>query len=126
MPHRVDSTPILEGWALLVPAGRRLLAMPDSEVVVLTGALFGDRRFPDGTCVVTSWVVELDPVGGMALTRGTRYLLGRPSQLFARWASEHGHRLADFVRHAPAIASDDLDLPRTRRALVSDTGLLAT
>ncbi|HKA28519.1 MAG TPA: hypothetical protein VKH82_04020 [Candidatus Binatia bacterium] len=103
MPQRVDSSPILEDWALLVPAGRRMLAMPDSEVVVLTGTLFGDRRFPDGTCVVTSCVVELDPAGGIARTGSTRYRLGSPSCVFRRWMEEHGHLLADFVRRVPAI-----------------------
>jgi hypothetical protein len=108
MPQRVDSSPILEDWAPLVPAGRRMLAMPDSEDVVLTGTLFGDRRFPDGTCVVTSCVVELDPVGGIARTGSTRYRLGGPSCVFRRWMEEHGHLLADFVRRVPAIEREDL------------------
>ena len=108
MSHRVDSSPILEDWAPLVPAGRRLLALPDSEVVVLTGTIFGDRRFPDGTCVVTSCVVEFDPAGGTARTRSTRYRLGSPSDVFHRWLDEHGHRVEDFARRAPAIDDDRL------------------
>ena len=108
MSHRVDSSPILEDWAPLVPAGRRLLALPDSEDVVLTGTVFGDRRFPEGTCVVTSCVVELDPVGGTARTRSTHYRLGSPSDVFHRWMDAHGHRLEDFARRAPALGHDDL------------------
>jgi len=127
MSHRVDSTPILEDWAPLVPTGRRLLALPDSEVVVLTGTLFGDGRFPDGTCVVTSCVIELDPVGGTARTRSTRYRLGSPSDVFGRWMDEHGHRLEDFARRAPAIGHDDLaTVPRARFAPEPITGYPAS
>jgi hypothetical protein len=125
MSHRVDSSPILEDWAPLVPAGRRLLAMPDSEVVVLTGTLFGDPRFPDGTCVVTSCVVELDPVAGLARTGSTRYRLGSPSGVFRRWMEEHGHRLVDFARRA-AIGRDDLATVRARFAPEPTTGAPAT
>jgi hypothetical protein len=126
MSHRVDSSPILEDWAPLVPAGRRLLALPDSEVIVLTGTLFGDRRFPDGTCVVTSCVVELDPVGGMARTGSTRYRLGSPSGVFQRWMDEHGHGLVDFERRAPAIDRDDLATARARFAPEPAAGVLAS
>jgi hypothetical protein len=127
MADRVDSSPILEDWAPLVPADRRLLALPDSEVVVLIGTLFGDYRFSDGTCVVTSCVTELDPVGGTARTRSTHYRLGRPSDVFCRWMDEHGHRLEDFARRAPAIGHDDLaTVPRARFAPEPITGLPET
>jgi hypothetical protein len=126
MPQRVDSSPILEDWAPLVPAGRRMLAMPDSEVVVLTGTLFGDPRFPDGTCVVTSCVVELDPDGGIARTGSTRYRLGSPSCVFRRWMEEHGHLLADFARRVPAIDREDLATVRARFAPEPTTGAPAT
>jgi hypothetical protein len=93
-----EALPRLERWALLVPTGRRLLATPDSPVVVLTGTVSGHPRFPNGAAVVTSCVLELDLASGHARTRSGRYTLGLPSRVFVRWMRQHACGLADFAR----------------------------
>jgi len=92
--------PRLERWALLVPSGRRLLATPDSPVVVLTGTVSGHPRFPNGAAVVTSCVLELDLASGQARTRSGHYTLGAPSRAFLRWMRQHTCGLEDFARTA--------------------------
>src|SRR5262245_51671057 len=86
----IDTPAIVDRWALLVPSGRRLLATPDAPVFVLTGAVHGDPRFPDGAAIVTSWVLEFDPARAFGRTRTTRYRLGTPSRVFLRWLRELG------------------------------------
>src|SRR5262245_30834847 len=93
-----EALPRLERWALLVPAGRRLLATPDSPVVVLTGTVSGHPRFPNGVAVVTSCVLEFDLASGQARTRSGRYTLGVPSRVFLRWMRQHACGLEDFAR----------------------------
>jgi len=95
-----EALPRLERWALLVPSGRRLLATPDSPVVVLTGTVSGHPRFPNGAAVVTSCVLELDLASGQARTRSGRYTLGAPSRAFLRWIRQHTCGLEDFARTA--------------------------
>jgi hypothetical protein len=95
-----EALPRLEGWALLVPSGRRLLATPDSPAVVLTGTVSGHPRFPNGAAVVTSCVLELDLASAQARTRSGRYLLGVPSRVFLRWMRQHACGLEDFARTA--------------------------
>ena len=80
MSDRV-SIPRLERWALLVPSDGCFLAKPDHPVVVLTGVVSGDPRFPDGAAIVTSCVLALDPVRAVAHTRTSRYRLGKPSRV---------------------------------------------
>ena len=77
MSSPVESLPVVERWALLIPSERRLLATPDSPIVVLTGSVQGDPRFPNGAAIVTSRVLELDPTTALARTRNARYRLGR-------------------------------------------------
>ena len=101
MSSPVESLPVVERWALLIPSERRLLATPDSPIVVLTGAVQGDPRFPNGAAIVTSRVLELDPTTALARTRNARYRLGTPSRVFLRWLREHGHALDDLARSAP-------------------------
>jgi len=100
MPSRLDTVPTLHRWALLVPSGRRLLATPDAPVIVLTGAVHGDPRFPDGAAIVTSSVLELVPARGFARTRAGLYRLGAPSRLFLRWLRDNGTDLGAFARIA--------------------------
>jgi hypothetical protein len=98
MARRTDGIPLLDRWALLVPSGARLLATPRAPVLVLTGVIHGDARFPDGAAIVTSRVLELDHAAGHARTRTTRYRLGRPSRLFRRWLRDRGHVITEFAR----------------------------
>ena len=100
MSSRLDSWPVVERWALLIPSEHRLLATADSPIVILTGSVQGDSRFPDGAAIVTSRVLELDPTRALARTRTGRYRLGTPSRLFLRWLAEHGHALDDLARNA--------------------------
>jgi len=108
-----EALPRLERWALLVPAGRRLLATPESPVVVLTGTVSGHPRFPNGAAVVTSCVLELDLVNGEARTRSGRYTLGVPSRVFLRWMRQHACGLDDYARTvrdaAPATGTESCD-----------------
>jgi hypothetical protein len=41
------------------------------------GDVFGHNRFPDGTLVKTSTVVELDVAAGILKTRNSTYRLGK-------------------------------------------------
>src|SRR5262245_14831625 len=101
---RRDIHPILHRWALLVPSNHRLLATPDAPAIVLAGVVRGDPRFPDGAAVVTSCLLELDPLRGFARTRTTSYRLGRPSRLFLRWLDDLGYAIDAFIRLAPGPA----------------------
>ena len=102
MSSRFDTLPILRRWALLVPSRRRL-ATPDTPVVVLTGEIHGDPRFPNGAAIVTSCVLELDPAEWLARTRTSRYRLGAPSRVFLRWLRSLGHGVDSFARGIPAM-----------------------
>ena len=102
MPSRFDPLPSLHRWALLMPSDHRILAMPDAPAVVLAGTVHGDPRFPNGAAIVTSLVLELDPLRSFARTRTTRYRLGTPSRLFLRWLHDLGYAVDALARLAPA------------------------
>ncbi len=114
MSSRLDILPIVHRWALVVPSGRRLLATPDAPAVMLTGTVHGDPRFPDGAAILTSCVLELDPVRGLARTRTSRYRLGTPSRLFLRWLRALGHALDDFARSSPGAELGEMARERSR------------
>jgi len=115
----VETVPLLERWALVVPSGRHLLATPDSPAVVLAGVVRGDPRFPNGAAIVTSRVLELDLARALARTRGSRYRLGAPSRFCLRWVRAHGLRLADYARSASAAESPDPPMDRAGAELVT-------
>jgi hypothetical protein len=77
--------PRLEGWSLARrrPRGEPYLA-PEQLPFVLTGAVYGHPRHPDGRVVDTSYLVAVD--GRTAHTSsGTAYRLGTPAAAYAAW-----------------------------------------
>src|SRR5262245_14778347 len=119
MRRGVETLPLLERWALVVPSGRHLLATPDSPAVVLAGVVRGDLRFPNGAAIVTSRVLELDLSRARARTSGSRYRLGAPSRFFLRWVRAHGLLLADYARSVSTAEPREQPLDRARPELVS-------
>ncbi len=93
--------PILDYWSVIIPGGCERFAPPTSPAVALTGQVRGDARFPDGSRVVTSRVLEIDVDRGTARTGRSLYRLGEPSPRFLDWTRVRGHRIADFTRGAP-------------------------
>jgi hypothetical protein len=61
----MSKQPRLEDWFLT-----------DNDL--LFGRVYDDPRFPDGTIVRTTRVVELDHATGTARTKFTNYILGKP------------------------------------------------
>lgn len=47
----------------------------------LRGQIYGDPRFPDGSPIITSRVVEYDKATGRARTKNANYELGKPLEL---------------------------------------------
>lgn len=72
--------PRLENWGVQIPAGLAVdgYMAPEqlNEYMVLSGEIYDDDRFDDGTRVSTSIIEELDVVKGFARTRNTTYILG--------------------------------------------------
>src|SRR5215813_6327399 len=120
MSSRFDTLPILRRWALLVPSRRRL-ATPDAPVVVLTGEIHGDPRFPNGAAIVTSCVLELDPAEWLARTRTSRYRLAAPSPLFVRWLRSLGRAVDDFARSTHGVDLRALGAARSEAPLAVPT-----
>ena len=48
----------------------------ETRVLQLGGAVYRHRKYADGVMIITSKLVEFDPVAGFARTRNTRYELG--------------------------------------------------
>lgn len=59
--------PLLEQWSIIENGINQK---------ILTGVIFNDHRFADGTIIYTTPIKEISEEKGRAMTRNTKYLLG--------------------------------------------------
>jgi hypothetical protein len=68
--------PRLENWAIINDNFR--------DCSRLVGDIYDDDRFPDGKAVSTSRLVEVDFANNVALTKNTKYVLGKRRSSYDR------------------------------------------
>ena len=69
---------------------------PELGRTVLSGNIYEDTRFSDGTQVTTSSVKELSIKNKKATTKNTEYTLGIPDKSFLEWLESRGCVLEDY------------------------------
>jgi len=89
--------PRLENWSI-VSTNISPYAAPELASPKLEGNIYDDEkgRFPDGSYVLTSRIVEFDSENMVAQTRNTKYILGEMSKEFQSYLDGSGHKLSDY------------------------------
>jgi hypothetical protein len=88
--------PKLENWSFVDSA----YTAPEHRKLHLQGEVHGDKRFKDGNFVRTSHVLEFlpDVAPLTALTRHTRYRLGKIDPEFSQWMTTEGLVLEGYKK----------------------------
>lgn len=91
--------PRLEGWYITSDNSNPFQA-PELRKLRLEGKIYDDEkgRFPDGAEVSTSSIQELNLKENYAMTRNTKYILGKPDQDYIRYLASRGKKLEDYIK----------------------------
>ncbi len=81
--------PRLENWSLHFTDDNEFLA-PELRQQVLSGNVFDDDRFPNGSGITTGHVVAMDLDNRTAETARTKYVLGKADPHWMEWLRENG------------------------------------
>ena len=89
--------PRLENWSIGVDNPYQA---PELQKKRLHGDIYDDEkgRFPDGSSVSTSSIQELNLKENYAMTRNTKYILGKPDQDYIRYLASQGKKLEDYTK----------------------------
>ena len=89
--------PRLENWSIGVD---NPFQAPELQKKRLFGDIYDDEkgRFTDGAEVSTSSIQELNPKENYAMTRNTKYILGKPDKGYIEWLEQNGKDLGDYVK----------------------------
>jgi hypothetical protein len=88
--------PRLEEWSIVSIPSNPFQA-PELWSKRLSGKVYDDDRFEEGSIVTTSRLVELNLKSGYALTKNTRYELGSPSDEYIEWLTSQGKTIEDYI-----------------------------
>ena len=90
--------PRLEKWSIGVKYKNEFLA-PELHKKYLYGEIYDDEqgRFEDGKQVSTSSIQELNLDEGYAMTRNTKYILGKPDEGYVEYLKREGIDLKNIL-----------------------------
>lgn len=91
--------PRLEEWSIGVDDSNPFLA-PELRSIRLFGEIYDDEkgRFPDGSSISTSSIQELNIKENYAMTRNTKYILGKPNDSYIKWLESQGKTLECYIK----------------------------
>lgn len=82
--------PKIENWAIIIDDSNPFIA-PELCTQRVQGYIYDDEknRFPDGSPVATSGIIEKDFTRGIVKTRNTIYTLGKIDPVYEQWIRDN-------------------------------------
>jgi len=88
--YKENSMPRLENWEprIVIDDPVNEYRPPETKLYVIIGGVYDHPAHSDGTVITTTYVRQMNALEGWALTRNTRYILGKPTEVYQRFIDE--------------------------------------